>query len=486
MDNVNKLCAGAAKREISTDEKGVMVNDPLYAKALVLDDGKTKVVIIAMDAVAIGGICDIGDDFLARLRDRIGKELGIPEQNVLVNASHTHTAEPMLCKPEEQLERTFDAVRQAMQNMIEVKIGAGSGYENRVMINRTLRLKSGKAWTVRQANPCPPDEEVESIGPVDPEIGIIRIDHLDDTPFAVVYNFACHPLIGVPGGAVTANYPGFASKVIEETLGNDVMALFLQGAGGDISEILYKDISRPRNSESTGMMLGVSALKALENIKTANASLSVISETVEFPRRTDIPARIEALLREQDELLQSLRFASLNIKTFMPLYIKYAISPEYPLDYSYRYLHAEKRNDNGIIDIDLVNKANLEKYLKNIHVMEKLTKIQDDIATLKRHKAINDESGESTVKAEVMGIKIGECVLISAPLEALVEIGLNIKKASPYKHTFMAAYSNGYMHYGAPASYYDNGGYEVTECFLAPEWQTIYEEKAREIILKLQ
>ena len=67
----------------------------------------------------------------------------------------------------------------------------------------------------------------------------------------------------------------------------------------------------------------------------------------------------------------------------------------------------------------------------------------------------------------------------------LVEVGLNVKKASPYKHTFMAAYSNGYMHYGVPAADYDKGGYEVTECLLAPEWQQIYEQKANEIIRKL-
>ena len=50
----------------------------------------------------------------------------------------------------------------------------------------------------------------------------------------------------------------------------------------------------------------------------------------------------------------------------------------------------------------------------------------------------------------------------------------------------MAAYYNGYLHYGTPASYYDKGGYEVTECLLGPEWQVIYEQKANEIIRRLQ
>ena len=76
-------------------------------------------------------------------------------------------------------------------------------------------------------------------------------------------------------------------------------------------------------------------------------------------------------------------------------------------------------------------------------------------------------------------------MLITAPIEVLVEVGLNVKKASPHKHTFMAAFSNGYMHYGPPAADYDKGGYEVTECLLAPQWQQIYEKKANEIIRRL-
>ena len=99
------LRAGVAKSDITTRDKNVRVNDPMYAKALVLDDGKTKAVIIAMDATAIGGIGDIHDDFLPKLRERIEKELGIPGRNVLVNASHTHPPGRLLCDDAEQVDR---------------------------------------------------------------------------------------------------------------------------------------------------------------------------------------------------------------------------------------------------------------------------------------------------------------------------------------------------------------------------------------------
>ncbi len=483
----SRLRAGVAKSDITVDAaEGVRINDPLYAKALVLDDGNTKLAIIAMDVTAIGGIGEIGDDFLPALRGRIEGELGIPGGNVLVNASHNHPPGRMLCNADDQVDRTFDAVRRAQQNMTSAKAGAGCGREDRISMNRTLRLKNGKAWTIRHSNPCPPNEEVAGVGPIDPEIGILRIDRMDGRPLAVIYNFACHPYITVPRGGVTADFPGFASAVIEENLGNGAMALFLQGAGGDITEILYKDVNRPRDSEPLGRMLGLSTLKALGGIETKEATLCVINETIELPRKADFDERIGELEAEQARLLKSLRGTSLNIKTFVPLYIKHALDPEHPSYYSYRYLQSEEMGTDELSAIDAQNRSHVGKYLANIRAMEKLARIQDKIATLERHRAINEEAGEPTLSTEVQGIRIGEFVLITSAAEVLVEVGLNIKKASPYEYTFMAAFSNGYIHYGPPASEYSKGGYEVTECLLAPEWQAIYETKANEIIRGLQ
>jgi hypothetical protein len=480
------LLAGVAKSDISYVSEGIRINDPVYAKALVLDDGKTRLAIIAMDVTAIGGIGEIGDDFLPKLRARLESELGIPPPNVLLNASHNHPPMRFLCDPEDQVERTLDAVHRATQNMVPVKAGAGAGYEDRISMNRTLRLKDGKTWTIRHTNPCPPDEEVESVGPIDPEIGVLRIDRMDGTPLAVVYNFACHLYMGVPQGGITADFPAFSSQVIEDSLGNDSMALFLQGAGGDQSPILYKDVNRPRDAEPMGQMLGLSTLKAVRNIQTKEASLSVLNETIELPRKNDFEEKIAALNVEQEALLKSLRFTSLNFKTFLPLYLKHNLDPTHPLDYSYRYLQPESLGRDEISRIDEENRGYLQKYLNNIHVMERLARIQDDIATLRRHQKINTDAGVPTVSMEVMGIKIGDFALVTSSAEVLVEVGLKVKRASPFEHTYMAAYSNGYVHYGPPAADYPKGGYEVTECLLAPEWQALYEAKAHDILQRLR
>ena len=94
------------------------------------------------------------------------------------------------------------------------------------------------------------------LGPIDPQIGLLRLDRLNGQPLAAVYNFACHPIQGVPSGGNTADIPAFASQVIEENLGDGVMAFFVQGCGGDINPVTYKAVNHPRDAEPLGHLVG--------------------------------------------------------------------------------------------------------------------------------------------------------------------------------------------------------------------------------------
>ena len=118
-----QLQAGVAKVDIT--DRTVPVNDPLYAKALVLRDGDTTAAIITVDAVAIGELGRIKNDFLAHVRAQLQKELNIPPSNVLINASHCHG---IVCNDYEK--RAVQAVRDARRNMVPVKVGAGRGHES--------------------------------------------------------------------------------------------------------------------------------------------------------------------------------------------------------------------------------------------------------------------------------------------------------------------------------------------------------------------
>lgn len=477
-----ELRAGVAKVEI-TDRQAQPVNDPLYVKALVLNDDATTVALITVDAVAIGQIGRIGDKFLSDVRTELERQFGIAPRNVVVSASHCHG---VVCADVES--RTIQAVKEALGAMTPVRAGAGRGREDRIMENRRLKLKDGSEADVRHAYALPPDEAVAAVGPIDPDIGLLRLDRKDGRPLAAVYNFACHPIQGVPSGGNTADFPGFASKVIEENLGEGVVALFLQGCGGDINPVRYKDVHQPRDAETLGNTLGLSAMRALRQIQTKDhPELRLVNETLALPRAVDFDQRIAALQAEQARLLQSLRGTSLNFKTFVSLFLKYKAAGEFPSYDSHRYLHEQSLGREDLKRLDAVNRANLEAYLRNIEAMEQLTRLNTNLELLKMHRAQNAAAGKPTLDVEVVGLRVGDFVLVAFPGELSVEIGLGIKKRAPWPFTFVAGCTNGYIYYAPTAQQRNNRGFaqEDCDCLLAPEWQKLFDAHVDAILKRL-
>jgi len=477
-----QLMAGTARVEI-TDRSAGPVNDPSYVKALVVKDGATSAAIITVDAVAIGELGRIGNNYLATVRTELHKDLGIPPANVLVNASHCHS----VVRTDADL-LTVQAVKEAAGRLEPVKTAAGRGREDRIMENRRLRLRDGSELDVRQAYSMPRDQDVARVGPVDPEIGLLRLDHMDGSPLAVVYNFAVHPIMGVPSGANTADISGFASKVIEENLGGGAMAFFLQGCAGDINPAKYKEVHHPCDAEPLGNLLGISTLRALRDIRTRDrASLRWIREVAALPRATDYEQRIRAIQAEQARLLASLKGTSLNLKTFLPLFIQHKVSDEFPSYYSYRYLHEKAAGREELRKLDAGNRANLEQYIRNIYIMEQLTRLQTNLDLLRKRQAQNAAAGSKTIDAEVLGVRIGDFVLVTFPGELSVEIGLGIKKRAPAPFTFIAGYTNGYIYYTPTAEQRRNPGYAQEDCdtLVAPEWQQVFEQRVAAVLDKL-
>jgi hypothetical protein len=476
-----EMLAGAAKIDITNLEAGP-VDGRLHARALVLQTGETKLAIVTLDVVSLGEIGHIQDDFLPKLRARIEKELKIPPTNVLVNTSHCHG---IPCADVE--EHTFQAVKQAAAGAVPVKVGTGSGHEDRISENRRMKLKSGKEADVRHAYSLPADDEVVSTGPIDPQIGVLRLDRQDGRTLAVVYNFACHPIQGMPSGANTADLTGFASEVIEDNLGEGAVALFLQGCGGDINPSLYKEPNLPRSAETLGNMLGLSTLKAIRKIEPKNdARLTVRNEALELPR-SDLAPRIAALESEQERLMKSLTGTSLNLKTFLPLVVKYNLDREFPSYYAHRYLHETQLGREELAKHDADTRQKIKAYMQNILTMEQITRNNANLALLKMHQADNLAAAKRAIDVEVMGVRIGDFVLVTFPGELTVQIGLNIKNTSPHQPTFVAGYTNGYIYYCPTAEQMANVGYaqEDSDCILAPEWQSLFEAKVASLLKRL-
>lgn len=356
------------------------------------------------------------------------------------------------------------------------------------MENRRLHLKGGGESDVRHAYSVVNDEEVAAIGPVDPQIGLLKVEKAAGGTLAVLYNFACHPIQGVPGKGNTADFPGFASRVIEENTTDGALAFFIQGCGGDINPIRYKDVNNPRDAETLGNLLGLSVLRGLKQIKPGpDQRLQLIHEKLKLPRAADYEARMAAMKARQMQLLEGLGGTSLNFRNFMPLYLKYRLNPDFPSYDSHLYMREKALGHNGLEQLDKENRANLAAYEKNVKTMEELTRLQTNLNLLKMHLEQTRAAGSKELEVEVAGLRVGNFVMVTFPGELTVEIGLNLKKAVNYPYAFVAGYTNGYIYYTPTAKQRQNSGYAQEDCdsLVAPEWQAIFEARAKDLFKRL-
>ena len=476
-----KLRAGVSKVDI-TNTDVPLVNDPLYAKALVIRSDTTTAVIVTLDVVAIAEIGSIKNDYLAKVRVRLQKELGLDPASLIVNVSHCHGVP---CS--DVVGRTVQAVRLALASLVPVRVGVGTGFEDRVQENRRLKLKDGREVDVRRAYSLPPDEDVVGTGPIDPEIGILRLDRDDGRTLAVVYNFAMHPIQGASNGGNTADITGFSSQAIEDALGGGAVAFFIQGCGGDINPAAYKHVDSPRDGEPLGHRLGLSVVRALGKIRADQpGSLRRINETLTLPR-ADHAERIARLEAEQRRLVGTLRATFLNLDAFLKLNSKYSLSRAFPSSNSLGYLSEKAIGRDDLLKLDVRNRARLRAYARNILAMEDITRIKTNLALLRKHQANNLKAEKRTIDVEVVGLRVGDFVMVTFPGELTCQIGLNIKQKSAHKHTFVAGYTNGYIYYCPTAEQLRNTGaaQEDSECLLAPEWQQLFETRAAGLLKRL-
>ena len=242
ITNPNVLVPGVDVSLVQDAATAAPIDNPMYAKALLVRGPSSSTVgaplttvgFVTLDLVSFGEIGHITNEFLPRMRARLQRELGLDPSGIVFNVNHGHG---IPCDDVEQ--RTFEAIAAAAGSMVPVALGSGRGHEDRITENRRMFLRDGSEADARGAYALPPDAEVESIGPIDPSIGVLRLDRLSDgATLAVVYNFACHPIMGTPTGSNGADLTGFASRLVEDALSPGVtMALFLQGCSGDVNPV---------------------------------------------------------------------------------------------------------------------------------------------------------------------------------------------------------------------------------------------------------
>jgi hypothetical protein len=150
-------------------------------------------------------------------------------------------------------------------------------------------------------------------------------------------------------------------------------------------------------------------------------------------------------------------------------------------------LHEKKLGRDDLSKLDADNRRNMQAYMRNIYTMEELTRVQTNLALLRKHQSDNLAAAKRTIDVELVGLRIGDFVLVTFPGELTVETGLGIKKRSPHKLTFVAGYTNGYLYYAPTAEQLRNvgGAQEDSDCILAPQWQKLYEDAVAGLLARL-
>jgi neutral ceramidase len=213
------------------------VDTDIFAKALSLDDGRGgRVVIVTLD------LAQIPRSLRDHVETQAGAALGLKPHEILLNASHTHSA-PQMFADRMRTERAFsrhakpadleavdryvafvrravvDAVGESLKTPLPARLEFGQARAGFAM-NR--RQPDGKGGYSNNPNPT---------GPVDHDVPVLKVTGADGKIRAVLFGYACHNTV-LNGSKVSGDYAGHAQKFLEESYAG-ATALFMTGCAGD-------------------------------------------------------------------------------------------------------------------------------------------------------------------------------------------------------------------------------------------------------------
>jgi neutral ceramidase len=395
-----------------TDQQATKANDPLHARCLVLDDGKTKLAIVVVDN------CLMSRELIENAKGLAEKATKIPVDHMLISATHTHMAPTVIATfgspvnvdyVEFLTQKIADGIAKANANLAPAEWARGSVAEPSLLFNRRWKMKPGvlnkdpfgRTTDLVRMNPGHqlPDM-LEPAGPIDPELSFLAVRTLKGRPIALLGNYSLHYVGDFP--ALSADYFGVFSELVgpPEAKSDDspkFVGMLSNGTSGDVNNIDFKNAPlKTKVGERCRTVAGVLAghvAKLMPTLKfSSDCSLAVAEQELELKvRKPD-----ESDLLRASEMIQKLgaRQASTSEEV-----------------YAGETLAIQKFPD--------------------------------------------------TMKLKLQALRIGDLGIAAIPCEAFTQIGLDIKKASPLKATFTICLANGYYGYLPTPAQHKLGGYET-------------------------
>lgn len=384
------------------------VHDDLYAKALVLQQETNKVAFVVCDLISLTR------PIVEEARKIISETSGVKGDHVMMSATHTHTApvlrggstrnaaqggdEDIAARYTAELpKRIAESVRLAEQNLTNATPFAAWGRVDNLSFNRRYFMRDGTVGW----NPGKLNTNiVRAAGPIDPDIAVFYVQTPDGKSLSTYVNFAMHPDT-VGGLQISADYPYTLAKLLGDYKGPDMVTIFANSTCGNINhvDVNWRDPQKGHpEAARIGTILAGEVLQRYKKLRPVSIGpLRVRSEIVKLPLPLVKPEEIEEARR--------------------------------------------------VAQIPAVTGTNQPKFLDRV----------------KAYKILDVAAREGKPhEVEVQVIALGNDVAwVSLPGEIFVELGLAIKKASPFYYTFIAELANGSIGYIPNREAYAQGNYEV-------------------------
>lgn len=223
---VAAMSVGAARLDITPNEKALPkgyegVNDPIFVRAIVIEDGKSRAALVTVDAGAIP------TDTWAQVSQRAQAELRIPVEHLMLTATHTHSV-PFRNSPDLAF-RVVEAISEASAHLRPARMAYGTGVSY-INVNRNIVDPKTHRWW----------EGPNYEGPSDKTVAVISFEGIDGQPIAVYYNYAVHGVLNGQLDRISGDIPGAASRYVEESLDGAAVAVWSTGASGDQNPIYFQ------------------------------------------------------------------------------------------------------------------------------------------------------------------------------------------------------------------------------------------------------
>jgi neutral ceramidase len=405
---IGPLKAGAGRVDITPDANAIprpytSILDHLYARAIYLENGYDRAVLLNAD---VGAIATAITD---KVSAAISRELNVPSANILISATHDHSAifggprppahgdpgqenAPAKMFEEKLVSGLKQAAKQAQDNLQRARIGFGSGnlYLN---VNRDAIDEQTRLWA----------QEPNLEYPSDKTLAVIKIESLNGQLIAVYMNYAMHANSLFLNGMVSGDFPGEAQRYLERTY-DKAIAIWTSGAAGDQNPLYWR-----------------------------------ANHVVEQAR---IRAVMEAEHVDLGTAIMHAMFAG------NPAADKVAVDPV-AMDQSIQLVKAM-----GLLTAE--ETIRLINHIRNMSSEVKIEGAQQEVTCPRRRRLDTGREGEpgkyedspDPVRIKIGALRIGEIALGTANAELYNMIGQQVKAGSKFHETIMITLTNGMANSG--------------------------------------